>query len=185
MSSSIHLQEKLNLLKSKADKLEFASRTARLTIDEHCSNVVSEIDLQAELLIKLISEKRSQLLGQCNAYQADLYKDLDKRLNTGRIDFILHQTREILNCNFTDDDEELIIEQQLDIVNKEQEILTEDMFKSELINFEPIEIFSEDLVGLIFFNNAAGDKFTETLEKDHTQIDLNFKNTRVSREKQL
>jgi cation diffusion facilitator CzcD-associated flavoprotein CzcO len=60
-----------------------------------------------------------------------------------------------------------MIEQQLDIVSKENEILAEDMFKSEKINFEPIEILSEDLVGSIYFAKAGGDKFNQTVTNDY------------------
>jgi hypothetical protein len=75
MHISKSVETELDLLKSKCIKLEYDSRAARLTIDQHCSDVKSKIDLHAEFKIKKINEERSSLINQMDTYQVELFQD--------------------------------------------------------------------------------------------------------------
>ncbi len=72
------VNEQLTRLKSEINKLDFESKTARLTIAEHCSNVRHKIDLQAEILIEQINQTRCKYIAQADKYHDEKLRGLEK-----------------------------------------------------------------------------------------------------------
>ncbi len=137
------LNENLNLLRTKLQKLEYDLKTARLSIDKHCSYIKAQIDYQTELMIKEINEKRNDLLSQIDEYQNELFKDLEQRINRSRVEKMLAESLEILN-NETNIE---LVKQQLKAFQAEEQNLRKKVFKNKLIDFESIIVPNVKLVG--------------------------------------
>jgi hypothetical protein len=76
--------------------LEYDFKTARFTIDEYCSNIKSKIDLQAELKIKAINDQRLNLIQQVDQYQAELFQDLDNRLEKPNVEKAIREVQHFI-----------------------------------------------------------------------------------------
>jgi hypothetical protein len=126
--SSNSIQTELDLLKTQVEKLDFDFKTARLAIDEHCSDTKSKIDLHAKKMIKKINDERLRLIQEVDTYQEQLFQDLDKRIDKTRVESTLHEAQYVINSHSS----------QLDLIQQEQS-LRERVFDNQLIDFEPIE----------------------------------------------
>jgi hypothetical protein len=126
MHISGSIETELGLLKSKVNKLEYDFKTARLTIDEHCSKVKAKIDIHAEYKIKKINEECSDLISQVDTYQAELFKGLDKRLAKLKVESLIKETRDLIESQSGQIE---LIQQQLDKIRQEEKMLSEQLFK--------------------------------------------------------
>jgi hypothetical protein len=128
MNSNI-LEGHLILLRSKLQNLEYELKTARFSIDSHCSNIKALIDFEAELMIKEVNDKRLDLLNQLDEYQNDLFENLERRIDRSRVEKTLAQGLDILS---SEDNIELV-KHQLKVTEIEEHNLRKDVFNKKLI----------------------------------------------------
>ncbi len=126
----------MDSLKSQVKQLEYEFKTARFTIDEHCSHVNAKIYIHAETMITKINEERLALINKVDECQAKLFLDLDTRIDKPNVELALKEAQDFIKSEPTEIE---LIQQQLVNVRQEEQDLRGKIFDYELIDFEPIE----------------------------------------------